>query len=166
MLRGPEGETTVEPTAGYPLAPGVPGTISSIPHPAGHAGIDIVSGGALELRAPVTGTVVAVGDYAGERAGSIRGYTGEGTPIYDRTTFITIVAADTGHVLLLLHQSNDVDVGQKVTAGDRIGTIGDWGSAGATHIHLQIFEPGTVIPAGGVPIGHGLDPVDAKPLAP
>jgi murein DD-endopeptidase MepM/ murein hydrolase activator NlpD len=93
----------------------------------GHAGIDIGVLRNLTVRAAASGVVERVGQPAG-----FEGY-GNVVVIRDSTTLETLYA----HLA-----SWSVKLGDKVTAGQEIGTAGCTGMCTGTHLHFEVRESG------------------------
>jgi murein DD-endopeptidase MepM/ murein hydrolase activator NlpD len=88
-----------------------------------HPGIDIGILRSLAVRAAEPGRVIAVGEQ--------RGYEGYGNVVQ--------VAVGHGYTALYAHLAGwRVRVGDRVEAGQRIGTAGCTGSCSGTHLHFEL----------------------------
>ncbi len=127
---------------------------------------------------PVSGyhLTARFGDYSGLWAHFHTGLdfaVGAGTPIHavagGVVTFVgydgaygnkTVVTLDDGTELWYCHQtSQSVSVGEKVAAGEEIGTVGSTGNVTGPHLHLEV-RPGGGDPVDPYPalVVHGLQP--------
>ncbi len=111
-----------------------------------HTGLDFAAGVGTEIDAIVAGTVVS--DTAGSWSG----------------THVVIQAADGSYTLYCHMSSKNVEVGDKVSAGDKIGEVGETGRAFGAHLHLEYYTadqtPGDIYNAsdpGKYLAGLGLD---------
>ena len=89
-----------------------------------HTGQDFAASSGTPVHAVTSGTVVSgnVGSWAGN--------------------YVVIRAAD-GSSTLYAHMSNtDVKVGQKVTAGQKIGNVGSTGRSFGAHLHFEYYPSG------------------------
>ena len=82
---------------------------------------------------------------------------GEGTPVLAAADGVVVTAAwhnSYGNYLRILHQDGDetlyahmqylfVRIGEPVTAGQRLGTVGQTGNATGAHLHFEILHEGT-----------------------
>jgi len=96
-------------------------------HPNGHLGVDVFGPRGQPIVAPVSGEIVACG-YT--RVGGNR---------------VTIRRGDTYFYLCHLDSiPSNLRVGQQITAGTQIGTLGNTGSASGTapHLHFSIYKDG------------------------
>ncbi|MFC7494279.1 MULTISPECIES: M23 family metallopeptidase [unclassified Nocardioides] len=106
-----------------------------------HTGLDFAAPSGTAIRAVANGVVTSVG------------YDGA----YGNKTVITL---DDGTELWYCHQTSyDVNVGDEVSAGDTIGTVGSTGNVTGPHLHLEVR------PGGGDPVDpyaamvvHGITP--------
>lgn len=88
-----------------------------------HTGLDFAAPTGTEIRAVANGTVTETG------------YDGA----YGNKTVVTL---DDGTELWFCHQTTiEVSVGDTVTAGERIGTVGSTGNVTGPHLHLEV-RPG------------------------
>ncbi|ROR91833.1 M23 family metallopeptidase [Nocardioides aurantiacus] len=93
-----------------------------------HTGLDLAAPEGTAIRSIAAGTV--------QEAGSAGAYGNR-----------TIVRTDDGLDVWYCHQSRiDVDAGDRVTAGQRIGAVGSTGNVTGPHLHLEIR------PGGGDPV--------------
>lgn len=103
----------------------------------GHHGLDIGYAAGTSLRTPVSGTVVLAGGtgyYKDERYGNAPG-TGE-----------LRIRLDNGHILIMGHMGSiNVQVGQRITAGQLVGRSG---MANGAHLHLEYRIPDTSLSSG------------------
>jgi murein DD-endopeptidase MepM/ murein hydrolase activator NlpD len=101
-----------------------------------HTGFDFSASMGTGLRAPAAGVVTNAG------SGPASGWAGN---------YVVIEQADGTQVLLAHMSSVSVQVGQKVSACDRVGTVGQTGRAFGPHLHFEIYpagvEPGDVYKA-------------------
>ena len=102
-----------------------------------HLGIDIGILRSLDVAAAASGTVV--------QTGYLAGYEGYG--------IVAVVDVGDGHSLLYAHLSGlDVQPGQWISRGERIGTAGCTGSCTGTHLHFELRRHGIPIdPASFLP---------------
>ena len=106
-----------------------------------HTGLDFAAPSGTPLLAVANGTITEVG------------YDGS----YGNKTVLTL---EDGTEIWYAHQSTmNVSVGQSVTGGDVIGTVGSTGNSTGPHLHLEVR------PSGGNPVdpystlmAHGLQP--------
>lgn len=106
-----------------------------------HTGLDFAAPSGTPLVAVANGTITEVG------------YDGS----YGNKTVLTL---EDGTEIWYCHQTTmDVSVGQTVTGGDVIGTVGSTGNSTGPHLHLEVR------PGGGNPVdpystllAHGLQP--------
>jgi murein DD-endopeptidase MepM/ murein hydrolase activator NlpD len=105
-----------------------------------HPGIDIGSLRSLDVTAAAPGVVEATG-YA---------------PGFDGYGNIVLVALGGGYEALYAHLSVvGVQVGERVTTGERLGEAGCTGYCTGTHLHLELryaaraIDPAPLLPAGG-----------------
>lgn len=101
-----------------------------------HTGFDFAAPIGTPLRAPTAGTVMNAGP------GSAAPWAGN---------YVVIKQAD-GTQVLMAHMSRvDVKVGQKVSACDPVGAVGQTGRAFGPHMHFEVYpkgiEPGDVYKA-------------------
>jgi murein DD-endopeptidase MepM/ murein hydrolase activator NlpD len=92
-----------------------------------HLGIDVGILTSLEVTAAGAGTVL--------ETGSLAGYSGYGN----------VVTVDVGEGMTMLYAhlaAVDVDPGQWLDRGERIGTAGCTGSCTGTHLHFELREAG------------------------
>lgn len=95
----------------------------------GHPGIDVAMPQGTALYSPVSGRVVA--------AGGTGSYNHEPAPAGNNGELR--IMTDNGHIVILGHMAN-IQVGQRVTAGQYVGTSGIAGTGG--HLHLEVRIPG------------------------
>ena len=122
----PEAPTTVLPVQGYRLTAhfGSSGSMWS----SDHTGLDFAAPEGTALRAIADGVVTEVG-YDGAYGNK------------------TVVRLEDGTELWYCHQSSqNVSVGDHVSAGDVIGAVGSTGNTTGPHLHLEVR------PGGGDPI--------------
>ncbi len=91
----------------------------------GHTGVDYATPVGTPINAPISGTVVNLGGQ----------YYGDPYGIGD-----VRIQADNGDIIILGHmRSADLKVGQKVTAGDLVGTSGQSDQRpDSAHLHLEV----------------------------
>ncbi|WP_405550911.1 M23 family metallopeptidase (plasmid) [Streptomyces globisporus] len=97
-----------------------------------HTGLDLAAPAGTPVRAVADGTVTAVSS---------------GGPLGNHTE---LTLADGTEVSFSHQQSIDVKRGERVRAGDRIGTVGSTGNTTGPHLHLEVHKPG----------GELVDPLD------
>lgn len=72
---------------------------------------------------------------------------------------LTKIKASDGTVLYYAHQSTrSVNVGQAVTAGQPIGTVGSTGNSSGAHLHLEVRVGGSRVDPEAWLIRHGVTP--------
>lgn len=105
-------------------APGVP----SPGHPTGHHGVDIFAPRGAPVHAPVTGMVVDIRGVGADKGTDVSG------------KYIRIRRGDVNYFMGHLDTVEDLKVGDIVTAGQQIGTVGNTGNARRTqpHIHFSV----------------------------
>jgi murein DD-endopeptidase MepM/ murein hydrolase activator NlpD len=95
-----------------------------------HPGIDVGILRSLDVRAAEAGRVLAVGETAG--------FEGYGN--------IVEVGLGGGYVALYAHLANwRVHVGERVAAGQRLGTAGCTGWCSGTHLHFELRRDGVAV---------------------
>jgi murein DD-endopeptidase MepM/ murein hydrolase activator NlpD len=92
-----------------------------------HTGLDFAGSSGTPIRAAASGTVISTG-YEGAYGNRIVIDHGNGF----RTTY--------NHL-----SGITVSVGQKVTAGDRIGSLGNTGNSTGPHLHFEVTKGGKFI---------------------
>lgn len=102
-----------------------------------HTGLDFSAPIGTKVVAPTAGVVEQAGS-----GGDAGGWAG---------TYVVLRHAD-GNQTLYAHMSSvSVEVGQRVTGGDRLGTVGQTGRAFGPHLHFEVYpagiEPGDVYSA-------------------
>lgn len=127
------------PTSGYHLTArfGAPGGLWS----SAHTGLDFAAPSGTPIVAVGTGTITQIGD-----AGA-----------YGNQTIETL--EDCTEIYYCHQTSIAVQVGEKVTSGQQIGTVGNTGNSTGPHLHLEVR------PGGGQPVdpfqalvSHGVTP--------
>ena len=95
-----------------------------------HLGIDVGMLRSLDVRAAAAGTVTATG--------YLLGYEGYGN--------VVLVDVGEGHEVLYAHlAAADVQLGQWLDRGDRLGTAGCTGSCTGTHLHFELRQAGVPV---------------------
>ncbi len=112
-----------------------------------HDGIDIATGCGDTIRAAHDGVVLA----AGRRFDDFVGWIGDLQPYYDRldrkkawASLPIVVVIDDGNGYRSIYAHFErvvVKKGQRVTAGQRLGTEGATGRASGCHLHYGLFSP-------------------------
>lgn len=94
-----------------------------------HQGVDYAAAPGHKVTAPISGVVKRVG-YAYKKD--------------SRLTYVEITNSETGYSARVLYVSSAVSVGQKLAAGEMIGTVQDLSVryAGITnHVHVEVRDP-------------------------
>lgn len=98
----------------------------------GHGGMDLSANSGTKVRVMADGEIVKVGWDRKVKNGKVRGY---GRYI--------VVQHKNGHYTLYAHLEKDgttVNVGEKVSDGDVIGTSGNTGGSTGPHLHLEVIK--------------------------
>ncbi len=110
-----------------------------------HLGVDLAASVGTELRAAGNGVVIASADscdtygYLGSTCGK-PGSGGGGNQVY---LMINVNGKIYAVKYLHMKQGTPIAAGQTVTAGQKIGEVGNSGNSSGAHVHVEVFYLGT-----------------------